>query len=81
MGKGVGEAFTLFAKAVPHPPAWLTSVVVRPYHVAQKLEHLFIKDNNDTNILTVKFSLHFTQKYYPVHILKDLHYRPEIIGL
>ena len=52
--------------AVPHRPAWLASVVVRPYHVAQKLEHLFIKDNNDTNILTVKFSLHFTQKYYPV---------------
>ena len=65
----MGEAFTFF---VPHPPAWLASVVVRPYHVAQKLEHLFIKDNNDTNILTVKFSLHFTQKYYAVHIESKL---------
>ena len=26
----------------------------------------FIKDNNGTNILTVKFSLHFTQKNYAV---------------
>ena len=51
---------------VPHPPAWLASVVVRPYHVAQKLEHLFIKDNNGTNIFTVKFCLHFTQKYCAV---------------
>ena len=45
--------------------------------MAQKLEHLFIKDNNDTNILTVKFSLHFTQKYYSVqgvicHSAEDL---------
>ena len=61
----MGEAFTLFALAVPHPPDWLASVVVRPYHVEQKLEHLIIKDNNDTSILKVKFSLHFTQKYYP----------------
>ena len=64
----MGEAFTLFARAVPHPPAWLASVVVRPYHVAQKLEHLFIKDNNGTNILTVKFCLHLTQKYYAVRV-------------
>ena len=68
LGKGVGEAFTLFAQAVPPPPAWLASVVVSPYHVAQKLEHLFIKDNNGTNIFTVKFCLHFTQKYYPVPV-------------
>ena len=40
--------------------------MVRPYHVAQKLEHLFIKDNNGTNIFKVKFCLHFTQKYYAV---------------
>ena len=65
---GVGEAFNLFAKAVPHPLAWLASLVVSPYHVAQKLEHLFIKDNNGTNILSVKFYLHFTQKYYAVPI-------------
>ena len=44
----------------------LASVAVIPDHVAQKLEHLFFKDNNDTNILTVKLSLHFIQKYYPV---------------
>ena len=40
--------------------------MVRPYHVAQKLEYLFIKDNNGTNIFTVKFCLHFTHKYYAV---------------
>ena len=42
--------------------------MVRPYHVAQNVEHLFTKDNNGTNILTVKFSLHFTQKYYAVSL-------------
>ena len=65
----MGEAFTNFTWAVPHPPAQLASVVVRPYHVAQKLEHLIIKDNNGANILTVKFCLHFTQKYYAVNKL------------
>ena len=67
-GQGGGGGLYSFCIGCPPPPAWLASVVVRPYHVAQKLEHLFTKDNNDTNILTVKFSLHFTQKYYPVHL-------------
>ena len=65
-GQGGGGGLHSFCIGCPPPLAWLASVVVRPYHVAQKLEHLFIKDNNNTNILTVKFSLHFTQKYYAV---------------
>ena len=55
-----------------NPTAQLASVVVRPNHVAQKLEHLFIKDNNGTNILTVKFCLYFTQKYYAVPVAQFL---------
>ena len=62
-GQGGGGGLYSFCIGCPHPPAWLAYVVVRPYHVAQKLEHLIIKDNNGANILTVKFCLHFTQKY------------------
>ena len=65
-GQGGGGGLYKFYIGCPPPPAQLASVVVRPYHVAQKLEHLFIKDNNGTNILTVKFCLHFTKKYYAV---------------
>ena len=65
-GQRGGGGLYSFWIGCPPPPAWLASVVVRPYHVAQKLEYLFIKDYNDTNILAVKFSLHFTQKYYAV---------------
>ena len=69
LGKGAGGGLYTFAQAVPQPPAWLASLVVSPYHVAQKLKHLFIQDHNGINIFTVKFCLRFTQKYYAVQDL------------
>ena len=62
----MGEAFTLSAKAITHPPAQLASIVVQPYHVAHNLKLLFLKNNNGANDFLVKIYLHFTQKYYTV---------------
>ena len=57
-----------FAKAITHPPAQLASIVVQPYHVAHNLRPLFIKINNGANIFSVKFCLHYTEKYYAVRL-------------
>ena len=43
LGKGAGGGLYTFAQAVPHPPAWLASLAVSPYHVAQKLKHFLSK--------------------------------------
>ena len=63
---GGGDLCT-FCKGHHPPPAQLASIVVQPYHVAHNLKLLFLRNNNGANIFSVKFCLHFNQKYYAIN--------------
>ena len=55
LGRWVGEAFTLFAWAITHPPAQFSLIVDGPYHVTPLFRVSFSQKFHFCHYILVKF--------------------------